>query len=246
MKANVSSFPAAGDLGPSFREHLQAERVRRCGDNPQYSLRAFALDLDIDHATLSQLIRGRRRMTEATIVRLAAKLRLADEAAAAFVRRERLLGPAADEDATLIELRKLSEYAAAAIVEWEHYAILELTRVRGFRPDVGWISRVLGISPDAVNVAVNRLVYLGMLKMVDERTWVDTSGPTVASVGDFGRAAVRTLHERVDALAAALPESARRLPQEHSSTTLAISTPLLAAAIQHQRVPARARDLAGE
>jgi len=35
----------------SFRLYLQSELARRCARNSQYSLRAFALHLDLDHST---------------------------------------------------------------------------------------------------------------------------------------------------------------------------------------------------
>jgi predicted enzyme related to lactoylglutathione lyase len=41
-----------------FRELLQRELAKRCAENPQFSLRAFAKALRIDHSTLSQILRG--------------------------------------------------------------------------------------------------------------------------------------------------------------------------------------------
>ncbi|AHI06194.1 hypothetical protein BDW_08470 [Bdellovibrio bacteriovorus W] len=48
--------------------------------NPSYSLRSFAQYLGVNHATLSALISGKRKMTEATFQKLSAgpKLRPAD------------------------------------------------------------------------------------------------------------------------------------------------------------------------
>ena len=64
----------------SFRERLQAELAARCERNPGYSLRAFANSLGIDHATLSQLMRGKRSMTEATVRRLGGRIACASGA----------------------------------------------------------------------------------------------------------------------------------------------------------------------
>lgn len=227
MKVNVSSLPPGAEPPPSFRERLRAELVRRCSSNPQYSLRAFALDLDVDHATLSQLLRGRRNITAATIERLGPRLGLSADEIASCVRREKAAPVAETDDATVLELRTLSQYAAAVVTEWEHYAILELTHVRGFRPDIGWIARVLGITTDAVTLAVNRLLYLGMLSMADEHTWVDHSGDVVALTSTqphaFHAAALHALVERLAALAPSRDAHGSALPQDHSSTTLAVS-----------------------
>ena len=51
------------------------------------------------------------------------------------------------------ELRQLSRDAALSLAEWHHHAILELTRLTSFKPDVRWISRVLDVPVDDVNVA---------------------------------------------------------------------------------------------
>jgi transcriptional regulator with XRE-family HTH domain len=47
----------------TFRTVLQTERERRRAVNPRYSLRSFARDLSVDHSTLSQILRGKRRLT---------------------------------------------------------------------------------------------------------------------------------------------------------------------------------------
>ncbi len=51
----------------SFRLFLQSELARRCARNSQYSLRAFAVHVNVDHSTLSQWLRGRRPMTRRSI-----------------------------------------------------------------------------------------------------------------------------------------------------------------------------------
>lgn len=251
MKANVSPDPSGAEPAPNFRERLRAELARRCGANPRYSLRAFALDLDSDHATLSQLLRGRRSVTAATIERLGPRIGLTADEIASCVRREKAAPmaeaatSARDADATVLELRTLSQYAAAVVTEWEHYAILELTHVRGFKPDIGWIARVLDITTDAATLAVNRLLYLGMLSMADERTWIDHSGDVIAHAAPesphaFHAAALHALAQRLTALApprGAHGESAHdthggALPQDHSSTTLAVSVKRLPEVIE--------------
>jgi uncharacterized protein (TIGR02147 family) len=246
MKANVSRTPSGAEPAPNFRERLRAELVRRCGANPQYSLRAFALDLDSDHATLSQLLRGRRSITAATIERLGPRIGLTADEIASCVRREKSAPAETPEDATVLELRTLSQYAAAVVTEWEHYAILELTHVNGFRPDIGWIARVLGLTPDAVTLAVNRLLYLGMLSMVDEHTWIDHSGDVVALAAPatphaFHAAALHALVERLATLAPAQDAHGGALPQDHSSTTLAVSVKRLPEVIE--RLHALRREL---
>ena len=60
----------------TFRAVLQAEFERRQSTNPRYSLRSFARDLALDHSTLSQFLRGRRRLTGRIVRALGRRLRL--------------------------------------------------------------------------------------------------------------------------------------------------------------------------
>src|SRR5215217_8006129 len=118
MKAHVLT-----DAAPTphrFRQVLQEELAQRCARNPRYSLRAFARYLTLDHSTLSQLLRGRRRFTARTIERVGKRLSLSPVMITQFVERER--GPA--ESWTSRELRQLSRDAALSLAEWHHHAIL--------------------------------------------------------------------------------------------------------------------------
>ena len=162
----------------SFRLRLQSELAERCAGNSQYSLRSFALHLDIDHSTLSQLLRGKRRLTEATIHTLGSALKLSRDEVDAYLAHHRRW-PVADPSAD--EATRLTRDAAEMIADWYHYAILELTRLESFRADSSWVARVLGISTDEVNVALVRLCHLGLLAMEGSR-WVDRSEGRIPDV----------------------------------------------------------------
>jgi transcriptional regulator with XRE-family HTH domain len=125
----------------SFREILQEELIRRRARNPRYSLRAFARALALDHSSLSQLLRGRRRVTTRAIRRLGALLRL----------------PAYD-----IERHCADENAAA---------LLKVVGTDLFRADSRRLASVLGITIDEVNMSLQRLLRLGALRMTAADRW---------------------------------------------------------------------------
>jgi len=154
---------------PRFRERLQTELGERCSRNPNYSLRAFALDLATDHSTLSQLLRGKRRMTEASIRALGGQLGLDEEELDAWVDAERTpkVPPAT---------RSLDADTAALAPAWPHDALLELLAIEGFRPDARWIAATLGISVDEVGLALHQLLRLGLLEMAAADRWEDLLG----------------------------------------------------------------------
>jgi uncharacterized protein (TIGR02147 family) len=222
-------------LGPvvsplSFRHFMQTELARRCARNKQYSLRAFANFLQVDHSTLSQLLRGSRKVTARTIRRLGIRLGLDEESLAEFIRAaERSFDR--DENA-LGEIRKLASETAILIAEWQHYAILELVRLHTFRPDSRWIARVLDLGVDEVNIALQRLARLGLLSMDAPDRWTDRSGDVTASVHGFTRAALQQLieHSRERLVGAMTRHSDKRCV--FNSTTLALSSARVAEAAQ--------------
>jgi hypothetical protein len=204
-----------------FRLFLQEELGRRCARNPRYSLRAFAKYLGIDHATLSQIVRAKRCLTPRTIKKLGARLGLGRDAVDAYLAHVHdgpLPTPA------LREVQQLAHDAASLVTDWYHHAILELLHLEAFRPDSRWIARVLGLAPDEVNVALTRLVRLGLLEMAARDRWVDKSGDSTVGVEDFTRITIRQLSEQVRNLFVVASKSDTAKPREYSSTTLALSS----------------------
>src|SRR5262249_22953072 len=157
----------------SFRLLLQSELARRCATNPQYSLRAFAMHLEIDHSTLSQILRAKRALTEKTIEALGNHLGLDRAAIERYAANERAFAASPGGEGEIVQL---TSDALNLVSDWYHWAILELVRLDDFRPDSRWIARVLGITTDEVNVALSRLLHLRLLEMVDRDRWVDRSG----------------------------------------------------------------------
>jgi uncharacterized protein (TIGR02147 family) len=184
--------PAVG-----FRLFLQSELARRCLSNPQYSLRSFALQLGINHSTLSQLLRGKRALTPRMIEALGGRLKLKPEEIEAFMERERRTG------ATVLsnEIRLLTVDTLALLSDGSHRAILELTHMKGFIADSRWIARTLDLTTDEVNMALSRLTRLGLLEMAEPDRWVDRSGADASGIdsagGGFAQQVIRRLSERV-------------------------------------------------
>jgi hypothetical protein len=73
----------------SFRLLLQSELARRCSCNPNYSLRAFGMQLDVDNSTLSQWLRWRRPIATRSIESIGARLGITPEAIKGYVGRAR-------------------------------------------------------------------------------------------------------------------------------------------------------------
>jgi transcriptional regulator with XRE-family HTH domain len=126
----------------SIRALLQAELDRRRLANRRYSLRAFARSLAVDHSTLSQILRGKRRLTARNVHVFGRHLRLA--------------------------ARDIEELAA---LEHES-AVLDAVGRPAFRPDSRWLASVTGIPLDAVNFTLQRLLRKRKLTMASREQWL--------------------------------------------------------------------------
>jgi uncharacterized protein (TIGR02147 family) len=207
---------------------LQAELGRRCAKNSHYSLRAFAKFLGLDHATLSQLMRGKRRLTRKMITKLGTRLGLSEAQLSDNWTFEENALQFPSEPTKLQALGQITYDTAAIISDWYHFAILELTRLQDFRPDSRWIARVLGLNPDEVNIALARLMRLGLLEMVDQERWVDKSGDTVISLENLAQVSIERLARVMrDLMLDALGNGAEG-DCIHHSTTLALKRSQLA------------------
>jgi uncharacterized protein (TIGR02147 family) len=202
VKNKPTGTVATSTAPGTFRLYLQAELARRCAGNPQYSLRAFARHLGIDHATLSQLLRCKRRFTRDTIERLGNRLGLDAHVLADYIACEDQTGHLRRSAGALQEVQQLAHDTANLISDWYHLSILELLQLPQFQADSRWIARVLGITPDEVNIAVTRLVRLGLLQMRACDRWVANSATVATSMSEFARTTIERLLEQVDKLLA--------------------------------------------
>ena len=126
----------------TFRIVLQTEFDRRRSANRRYSLRAFARALSVDHSTLSQILRGRRRLTGRNVRALGLRLRLTSPA--------------------------IAEHCAAE----NESAVLAALERPGFRADSRWLASVAGIPLDEVNVTIQRLLRKRMVTMTSRERWL--------------------------------------------------------------------------
>jgi len=164
----------------TFAAVLRAELTRRCARNSSYSLRAFARALDVDHATLSQILRGKRALTRETILQLGQRLGLEASRLEAFVRDAEAVrdGPPAYSP---------SLDASTIVGDPLHHQLLALTHAEDFRGESAFLAQVLDTTPDAVNVVLQRLLRFGLLRLAEGK-WVDVTGAGELDPEGFERA----------------------------------------------------------
>ena len=119
----------------SVSTFLHDEFERRRARNARYSLRAFARALEIDHSTLSKMGRGKRAVPDFMLERIA-----------------RRLGMAKAELEHRCEMEQLDEVVLSVVIDGSEHSSQRL-------------AAQIGVEVDQVNIALHRLMRLGLLAM---------------------------------------------------------------------------------
>ncbi len=204
----------------NFSYRLKAELRDRKLKNPAYSLRAFSRYLGVHHSGLSQVLAGKRRVTEKMIRKLGEKLSLDPGELAYYINKNR---EQTGSDKPRISEDQLSLDSFAVISDWYHYALLELTRVENFQSDEKWIAKSLGISVFEVKEAITRLETL---KMITKENGVlkDISGDVDCTHHTFTSVAKKKYQKQVFSKALDAIDEVDISKRSHSGMTLAIDT----------------------
>lgn len=161
---------------PDFRFWLQQQFTERCKRNPKYSLRAFAQLLKMDASSISQIFCGKRQVSTKVISQACQILGATPSIQDNFIKNAKSKFKRSDASLPSKELpyELLAEDAFAVISDWYHFAILELINVNNFDQRPSWCARTLGISTTEAQIAIDRLVRLGLLRF-DEQKLVRTN-----------------------------------------------------------------------
>jgi transcriptional regulator with XRE-family HTH domain len=128
---------------------LLRQFARRRQANRRYSLRAFARHLRTDHATLSQVIRGRRSVTPRLATQFGARLGWSP-----------------------------AEVAGAVFAEQEA-RFLRLVEHPTFRADSRWLAARLALPLDRVAILLQRALRRRSLTLSSANRWLVVENPHV-------------------------------------------------------------------
>lgn len=209
-----------------YQDFLLEEFRARRSRNPNYSLRAFARDLGMPASKLSQNLRGLCGISLAKAEKIAQRLsmRLEDRALfLAMVESQHARSRVARQQAALAleklrrdSLDQLALEKFAAIRDWYHMAILEMTELKNFKYDITWMSSQLGLPVELVKEAVQRLQELDLL-VIDEMQMRQTHKDLEVSNGASHRAVKehqsQLMAKAMSALEAVAPEKREFITQ---------------------------------
>ena len=164
-----------------YRNFLRSVLAERTGKNPSYSLRAFANQLGVSHATLSQVIRGNKNFSYDRALEVGSRLGLEKNELEYFslsVQFETAKSPESKRSiqekmntirpASAAKVYDLSVDYFKTISDWYHFAILQLTRLKSFSFTPKNIAKRLKISTVEAETAIERLMRLELLEKISE------------------------------------------------------------------------------
>ena len=134
-------------------------------NNPYYSLRAFARDIGIHPATLSQIINGKRNLPKRDCEKVLSKLNLSPKEKNLFIeslkKKNTITTPKEDDDHRFL----LDESYFKIISEWEHFAVLELFNLPSFQKTKEDIAQRLDLNLNRVEVVISNLLWASLISV---------------------------------------------------------------------------------
>lgn len=191
--------------------------------NPHYSLRAYARDLGVHPATLSQIMKGNRPLPLKNSSQVVMKLGLGPKEKTLFMESLLKTKVALDEIkiSDLDERFMLDESHYKIIAEWEHYVVLDLFELKDFDPSLIEISQRLGITENRAEVVVNNLLTAGLLKVEENGTFRKIH-EDIRTTEDIKSQALRESHKETIKMGIDKLEDIEVELRDFSSTTVAI------------------------
>lgn len=207
----------------AIRKILLSRFAEARARNPAFSTRSMARTLKIAPSALSEILRGKRRISRKMAIRVLEQLgidpKTYNETIALFVPTKRQTNQRPYP--TVTEYSEVSMDRFKAIAEWHHFAILSLSETVDFRSDPTWIAKRLNIAHQTAKAAIKRLTRLGMLKVVNRN--LHATGEQFHTTDDkFDHAILRSAHSQNLQLAAQSLGKDKFDERDFTSLTMAI------------------------
>jgi uncharacterized protein (TIGR02147 family) len=186
---------------------LSDDLEKRCAKNPSYSLRAFARDLNLSPSHLSGVLAGRYGLSREGATEIAGRLGLSNHETEVFIQsvesrharskamREQASTKLQQLQRKMKSLGKLELDQFRLIADWFHFAILELTYLKSFRPEISWIAKALNLHPDVAVGAISRLKRMKMLN-TERARWTPSTEMTETGY-EIPSAAIKNFHAQI-------------------------------------------------
>lgn len=221
---------------------MKAVLAERRGMNPGYSLRAFARQLDVSSAVLSQVLNAKRNFSPKLALQVAERLKLKEDENHYFCLlaqyeaatvpslkaqlHSRLLDAQSNREEAGIIPQDYSVEVFKLISDWYHLPIVEMTELKDFDFNAKNIAHRLGITKNQAEVAIERLERLEMIEKKADGGY-RKSHLDIHFRSDVMNAALNSFHRQMIGRASEAVAEQKREDRYIGSNTIAIDPKLL-------------------
>lgn len=187
------------------QEYLRFELTLRQTRRPQYSLRAFARDLNVSPSSLCEFLAGRQGLSRMRVSQIAEKIRLSEEqeqhlwdlveSRFARDRSERRAAEVRSERRASASQKRLPIERFKLVADWYHFALLEILSLENTFFTHEEMATALGLSVEELSAAIQRLDRLQLLKL-DDQGRLRTNSQVTVSGGQEADEAIRLCHQQ--------------------------------------------------
>lgn len=157
----MDSAPAQLALQKRLNETFSETQLR----NPAFSLRAFARRLEVSPSALSEILKGKRRVSKKLAGRVVGNLCLGPiesrRLLELFPEHPQRRGTQTEYQSPYVELG-IDQFHV--MTEWYHFGILSLSQTFDFEDTPAWVAKRLNIRESDAQDALERLERTGLLK----------------------------------------------------------------------------------
>lgn len=194
-----------------YREILKDVLASKLKYNPAYSLRSFALHLEMNPSRLSEIFKKKEGLSRERAEKIAKKLWSSSKEISFFcdlveaeharskakkdLARIRLKKYRANAD-SIIKPEKMALDYFKIISDWYHFAILELTYLDCFQDNNKWIANSLNINVHLVDEAIKRLIRVGLLVKKNNH-YVSTEDFSSVGGEDIPSDSIKRFHKQI-------------------------------------------------
>lgn len=206
-------------LQNQLRDYLTEAQLR----NPGFSLRALALKIQISPSSLSEILRGKRKVSKDQATKILQNL------GADPIQQDRILSLFGDSPVKQHSFGgentlELTADQFHAVGDWHHFAILSLAETRGFKADPLWIAKRLGIKLTEAETALERLQRLGLVEWRRSQKTLKLKQVQLATSDEVRSQAIRRSHQQdLELSSRAINETPMEL-RDFTSITMAVDS----------------------
>lgn len=179
-------------LQNQLRDHFTEAQRKNSG----FSLRAFAQRLKISPSSLSEILNGKRKVSQQLAAKILQNLGCDPREQNQILS---LFGNLSKKDLGFTDKTKdalkLSADQFHVIGDWFHFAILSLSETRGFRAEPLWIAKRLGIQVPIAESALERLHRLGLIQWNRGKKTLRLTHTKFSSSDEITDQAIRRSHQ---------------------------------------------------